>query len=265
MPNPGRGVPRAMGLTMLIGTVTAIPFAIALLFSTNDLHAVQTSPVPIATMYFQAAGTKTGGTAITIWFLLIWLSTSVSGILTTSRLVWAFSRDNGLPYSHIFAKVHPKFEAPINSTIATGAFLIVYGAIYVASSNAFNSLISLAILGLNVTYVVPQFLAFWNGRDRVLPDRHLNLGPWFGPFCNVVSTVWVAFVAVLFCFPTFLPVEIGAMNWLSVVSVGVGVFILAVWWGGKRKTFTGPKAIVEGIEGIHHHQSTPASITKSDD
>lgn len=53
---------------------------------------------------------------------------------------------------------------------------------------------------------------------------------------------------VLFCFPVFLPATSQNMNYLSVVVVGLGIFVLALWWGGKRKTFTGPHIDLAGLE-----------------
>lgn len=248
-----------MGLTMVVGAVTVIPWTIAIMFATSDLDAVAKSTFPIITAYEQALRSRVGATVLGAWFMCMLLAATVSGVLTTSRLVWAFSRDNGLPKSHLFDQVHPRFEAPINSTILVGVFLVLYGAIYCGSTNAFNSFISLSILGLNITYVVPQFIAYWRGRDRVLPDRQFNLGPWFGPFCNVSSTVWVAFTGVLFCFPTYLPVEAGSMNYLSVVVAGVALLIAGMWFGGKRNTFSGPQVILHGVDNAGRDIAVPVT------
>jgi choline transport protein len=65
-----------------------------------------------------------------------------------------------------------------------------------------------------------------------------------GPFCNAFSVAWVGVYTVLFCFPVFLPVDAGSMNYLGVVVVGVGLLILVLWWGGKRRTFVGPVVVV---------------------
>jgi choline transport protein len=203
--------------------------------------------VPIVTIYIQAMQTRIGATLLAIWFILIFLGVFVSCTLTCSRLVWAFSGDNGLAYSHIFAKVDPRFGAPINSTILTGVFLVSYGAIYCGSLNAFNSFIPLSILGLNITYVVPQIITVWRGWDQVLPERHLKLGPWIGPFCYIASTAWVAFVAVVLCLPTFVPVNRDNMNYLVPIVTGFTVMVLVLWFAGKWKTFVGPQVIVQGF------------------
>jgi choline transport protein len=147
---------------------------------------------------------------------------------------------------------------------------VLYGLIYIGSTTAFNSFISLAILGLNVTYAIPQAVVVLRGRDNVLPKRHFNLGPVFGPFCNIFSALWMSLFGVLFCFPIFLPVTAQNMNYLSVVVVGVCLFILALWWGGKRKTFTGPNIELNGMEILNainteqkHHGSVNATPSKA--
>ena len=171
-------------------------------------------------------------------------------MVTAGRLTWAFARDNGLPFSKFFARTHPTLETPVNATMITGAFCIVYGVIYVGSTTAFNSFVSLAILGLNVSYAFPQAIVLLRGRKNVLPKRSFDLGPVFGPFCNAFSVLWMAVYTVLFCFPVFLPVSLDSMNYLSVVVAGVSLFMLLLWWGGKRKTFVGPTINLEVLESV---------------
>jgi choline transport protein len=153
---------------------------------------------------------------------------------------------------------------PVHATIATFAFCTLYGLIYIASTTAFNSFISLSILGLNVTYVIPQAVVVIRGRDNVLPERQFKLGPILGAFCNIFSTLWLILFSVLFCFPVFLPVTLQNMNYLSVVIGGVCLFILILWWGGKRKTFVGPAIELAGMEVLSAmatcHSADPESM-----
>ncbi|KIX05012.1 uncharacterized protein Z518_05884 [Rhinocladiella mackenziei CBS 650.93] len=248
MPNPGKGVPRAMYLTMIIGITTAFAWTLAIMFSSSDLEEVSLSYLPILTVYYQTLGSKGGAAFFAFWLLFIYYGATITCFITAGRLTWAFARDNGLPYSRVFAKTHPTLRVPANATIATAVFCILYGLIYIGSTTAFNSFISLSILGLNITYVIPQTIIVIRGREKVLPKRQFNLGPIFGPFCNIFSTLWMMLYTVLFCFPVFLPATAQNMNYLSVVVVGVGLFILLVWWTGKRKTFTGPNIQIDGLE-----------------
>lgn len=233
---------------MIIGVFTVMVWSIAFLFSVSDLDAIMASPAPIMTVIFQAIRNDRVALFFSVWLWLTYLSATVSCYATSGRLVWAFARDNGLPFSNYFRKVHPTLRTPVNATVLTAVFAILYGAIYVGSTTAFNSFISVSILGLNITYMAPQAIVAIRGRDKVLPPRPFAMGHWTGLFCNVFSTLWVAMYTVWFCFPTFLPVEAKSMNYLSVIAVGVLLFILLSWFLGKRKTFTGPNVVFEGVD-----------------
>ncbi|KAK5088586.1 hypothetical protein LTR05_002806 [Lithohypha guttulata] len=261
LPNPGRNVPRAMWGTIVIGIATTLPFTVALLFSTHDLETVSLSYLPIMEVYSQALNNKAGAFVLTFWILFVYFGATIGLVVTSGRLLWAFARDNGLPFSHVFAKTHPTLKVPVNATILTAVFCILYGLIYIGSTTAFNSFIATAILSLNITYAIPQFIVLCRGRSSVLPSRHFDLGSFFGPFCNLFSTLWVALYAVLFCFPIFLPVTVQSMNYVSVVMAGTGLFIVLAWWlpGGKRGTFTGPNVNMEMLSVVNqtHLQGVP--------
>lgn len=228
-------------LSLCISAISVIPWTLAFLFSTNDLDAVASSTLPILEVYQQALNNRSGATFLAVWLLVIYFGSVVSVVAATGRLTWAFARDNGLPFSPTFAKINPRLQMPVNATIAASVFVAIYGAIYVGSTTAFNSFISMSILSLNVTYAIPQGIVFWRGREKVLPStRQFNLGKILGPFCNVFCVLWVSLYTVLFCLPTFLPAEVEDMNYVSVVVAGCVLIIVVMWFSGKRKTFVGP-------------------------
>ncbi|KAK4935467.1 hypothetical protein LTR10_023483 [Elasticomyces elasticus] len=249
MPNPRRNVPRAMALTMVIGMITSFVWTVAFLFSATDLDEVMNSPSPYLTVYFQAIHNDGVALFFAVWLFLAYVSATISCYATSGRLVWAFSRDNGLPFSKFFSRVHPTLKVPVNATVLTCVFAVLYGLIYIGSTTAFNSFLSISILGLNATYTVPQAIVAIRGRDKVLPPRPFALGKWTGLFCNIFSSLWIAMYTVWFCFPTFIPVKAQNMNYLSVIAVGALLFIALSWFLGKRKTFTGPKVVFEGVSG----------------
>lgn len=255
LPDPGRNVPRAMWLTMVIGILTSGLWTLAFMFSTSDLEAVSLSSLPILTVYHQALNSQAGATFFACWLLFVYFGAVISCTATTGRLVWAFARDNGLPFSSTLAKVHPTLKVPANATIVCTSVSIVYGLIYIASTAAFNSIIALSILSLNVTYAIPQGIALYRGRKNVLPKRHFDLGPIFGPFCNGFSVLWIAMYTVLFCLPVFLPVEVASMNYVSVVVAGVIIIIVVMWFGLKRHVFTGPVSFTSNSKAFGGSQS----------
>ncbi|OQE44575.1 hypothetical protein PENCOP_c002G07222 [Penicillium coprophilum] len=119
LPNPRSDVPRAMGLTMLIGMMTVIPWTVVFLFSITDIDAVASSSIPVYTIYLQATQSQSAATVLTVWILFVYFGALVSCIVTTGRLAYAFSRDGGLPCSGFFARIHHKHHAPVNATVGT--------------------------------------------------------------------------------------------------------------------------------------------------
>jgi choline transport protein len=193
-----------MMLSLVISAISVIPWTLAFMFSTNDLEAVGSSRFPILEVYQQALNNRSGATFLAVWLLVVYFGSIISATAATGRLTWAFARDNGLPFSPTLAKIHPRLQMPVNATCAASVFVAVYGAIYVGSTTAFNSFISMSILSLNVTYAIPQGIVFFRGRDKILPStRHFNLGKLLGPFCNIFTVLWVSLYTVLFCLPVY--------------------------------------------------------------
>ena len=147
----------------------------------------------------------------------------------------------------MFASVNTTLQTPINATVVCVVFCSLYGLIFIGSTTAFSSIISMSILALNISYAVPQVILLARGRERVLPSRIFKLGK-FGVFVNAFSCAWVAFYTLIFCFPVFLPAEVESMNYVSVVLAGIILFILVFWFAQKKKTFTGPV-------GLSFHES----------
>ncbi|KPI43975.1 Choline transport protein [Cyphellophora attinorum] len=259
VPEPGKRVPRTMWLTVVIGALTALPWTIAFLFSIQNLDAVSASPLPIMEIYRQALrGSNAGAAFLTTWLLIMYFGACIGCTVTTGRLIWAFARDGGMPYSKFFSQVNPAFETPANATMLAGVFCILYGLIYIGSTTAFNSFIATSILFLNITYALPQGVVLIRGRSLSLPVRSFDLGA-FGTFANIFSVLWVALYTIFFCFPVFLPVTVGTMNYVCVIIIGVGVFIALLWWCRKRHDFTGP--IIGEINALVPVPTTDATST----
>ncbi len=228
-----------MNMTMGMGLFTALLWTLAFLFSATDYDDILTSEQPLMAIFEQSLGNQSVATFYTCWFLFIYVGCALSNLATVGRLAWALARDNGLPASKFLSQIHPSLRMPVNATIAGAFFVTVYGAIYCGSTEAFNSFLNAAILFINMSYAIPQGIVVWRGRDKILPERYMNLGR-FGAFCNVFSVVWVAFFIILFCFPTISTTTAQNMNYVSVVTVGCFAIITAVWFSGKNRSFSGP-------------------------
>ena len=69
---------------------------------------------------------------------------------------------------------------------------------------AFNAIISLSTIALNIAYVAPTVARITWGRKRFTPGPW-SLGAWAYPI-GVVATLWVCFIVVIFSLPTQYPI-----------------------------------------------------------
>ena len=64
-----------------------------------------------------------------------------------TRILWAFARDGGVPYSQLCRKVHRDMGMPVNAVIASTGFSILLALPLLRNYTAFYATISIAILG----------------------------------------------------------------------------------------------------------------------
>ncbi|KUL82537.1 hypothetical protein ZTR_09182 [Talaromyces verruculosus] len=154
MPNPALGVPQAMLGALATGCVTSFAFLVALLFCVTNMDDIISTPtgVPVLAIFYQATNNKAVSVVLLSLILYCLVFTIISGILICGGTTWAFARDNGLPFSQYFGKVDEKTEMPLRATILSSCLCVVYGAIYVGSTVAFQSIVGSSIIMLFVTY-----------------------------------------------------------------------------------------------------------------
>ena len=102
-------VPRSMVLSFVINGVLAFAFLIALLFGVPDIEGALNSPTksPIVGIMYQILQSKIAATAVVGLFVVVLFCVVMGMVASTSRLTWAFARDNGLPFSRTIAYVRP--------------------------------------------------------------------------------------------------------------------------------------------------------------
>ncbi|KAJ3542333.1 hypothetical protein NM208_g4154 [Fusarium decemcellulare] len=272
IPNPAKNVPRVMIYPLLMGLLTAFPFATSLMYATTDIKAVLTTAtgLPLFEIYYQGTGSRPAASILMAVFAFCFFANLVANATTSSRTLWAVSRDGALPYSHFWEQVHPVFQVPVNALLLSATFITLYGLIFLGSSTAFSAMVSAAIIFLQTSCVIPQAVVLYRGRDRVLPLRYFSLGK-YGSLINGISVAWVVFLDILYCFPTSMPVTPQNMSYVSVVCTGLIGFVIALWFTTKRGTFTGPKidldlinarrvAAVEGVLPEMDHTHSKAGV-----
>ena len=148
-------------------------------------------------------------------------------LTSTSRMIFAFSRDGGLPGSKAWKKVSPKWRTPVPA-IWLAAALAFTSTLY---SPAFNALAAGSALFLYLSYAMPiaaGVRALGNTWTTLGP---FDLGPWFKPL-GIVSAIGV----VVLLYAGIQPPNDILVNY----AIGIAAVMLALWFGLERRRFKGP-------------------------
>ncbi len=152
---------------------------------------------------------------------------ALAGVTSLSRMIFAFSRDGGLPGHKIWRRVHQVYRTPV-AAIWLGALLAFLSTLY---SPAFGALAAGCAMFLYVSYTMPILAGiFSEGKSWTE----------FGPFRLGVLSKPIAILAVL---GTLVVIFIGIQppnNILINYSLGLIVLMLALWFGIARRRFPGP-------------------------
>lgn len=126
MPQPHRNAPIAMVLAVVIGSVSSFIFLLVLLFSMGDVNGVlESTSGPLIGAIYQATNSVAGAACLSV-FPVVSMLFAAQGILTGgSRVVYAFARDGGLPFSPFFARMNPRTGVPDNAVMFTTACVII--------------------------------------------------------------------------------------------------------------------------------------------
>ncbi|CZT03124.1 related to HNM1-Choline permease [Rhynchosporium agropyri] len=252
IPNAAVVGPRIMYACVLIGVFTGFIFLMVLLFVAGQIDGadgiIESTAGPLLQIFYNATGSKAGAICLLIFPLLCLLFATTSIMTTSSRMTYAFARDGGLPYSRVFAKVHPKLVLPLNALYLNVALVIIFGCIFLGSSSAFNAIISASVVALGVSYGIPISINCIRGR-KMLPDsRPFRLNSVVGWTANLIGIAYVIITTVLFLFPPELPVTGTNMNYCVVVFFLILLVSIFQWFVDGKKNFSGPRVSLDDLQ-----------------
>lgn len=188
IPDPQRQGPRIMLYCIGIGMITGFIFLSGLLFCINNFDDVLSAPYgPILQIFMDATKSKAGSTCLLVFPLLCMVFTTTTLVCTSTRMSYAFARDKGMPFSKVFARVHPTLDVPLNALFWTVGWVIVFGLIFLGSTSTFNAITAASVVALGVTYAIPPAVLVLRGRHLLPVDRQFKIPEPFGWIMNIVS------------------------------------------------------------------------------
>jgi amino acid transporter len=235
----GREIPKAMRWALIWGGVGSLILTGALLLAIpkgESMKDVVAGGVP------GILGQLSSGMQDFLLLLIIFAFFSCGSAIqgAGSRLAFSFGRDGALPASDWLSKVHARFRTPVNaliigSLVSVLFVLLVYyqpshnvdlGFItYPANTTALYSLISFAVSGIYLSFLLTVIAAIVARARGWVPEGAFTLGKW-GWTVTIIAAAYLGLMLLNVVVPTGLSSGRALFNldWITLFVV----FIIAV-------------------------------------
>ncbi|KAK0666599.1 putative amino-acid permease [Cercophora samala] len=237
-----KSLPRAMIATALLNGAMGFVMLVTFCMVLGDLDSVLRTPTtqPHIQVFYNAVGSYGGATVMTCVMVVMSSCGVVNNIATSSRQLWAFARDRGVPFSGWFATVHPRWGLPLNALGASYVFAVLLSLINIGSTVAFNILTSLGVGALISSYAISVgCMALKRIRNEPLLRRSFDLGR-MGLAINLFSVLFLLFTLIMTFFPPVPKPTPEMMNWNILVYGTVVFFSVGYYIVRGRFRYAGP-------------------------
>jgi len=226
--DPRRTAPWGIFIAVVVSVIFGFLLLSAITLSIPDLGvATALGDDALVGLMKLRLGAATGAAMVGLVCGAMWLC-GLASMTSASRMVYAFSRDGGLPGHALWAKVGA------HRTPAHAIWGLSFFALLIAVSvKVYSAVLSIATVCLYISYGMPIAARLW-ARAR---GQGGEMGPWSLGACSTVvaavAVAWVAFITVVFVLPP--NAQAGE------VMAFIFVLLLAIWFGWSRARFAGPK------------------------
>ncbi|KAI1391555.1 amino acid/polyamine transporter I [Hypoxylon trugodes] len=242
IPNAPAVGPKVMIGSVAMGILTGFYFLVTILFSSGGADEIENiihSPLgPLMVILYNSTGSHAVATALLVFLFICGSFGGIAITTTSSRMVFAFARDGGLPASHIFEQVHARYDIPFNALCLSAILTGLLGCIFLISSTAFSAISSASVVTLTLSYCLPVITNCAQGRKK-LPARVFALPHTLGWIINIVGISYALLTSVLFLLPAQYPITRDTMNYGSVALALVLFLSVASWMTHGRKSYAG--------------------------
>ena len=191
-------------------------------------------------VFFWAMSEQVNPIVRDVLYIAILISQWLCGLATVtsvSRMIFAFSRDGGLPASKTLAKVSPTYRTPVAAiwTGSTLAVLFVWGSslVSIGETPVYTIVVSCTVIFLFFSFAIPIALGLFAWGT----SKWDKMGPW-----NLGEGVFKLFavlsiLAMILIFVLGVQPPNGVALW---VTLGFLVVTAIVWFVFEQRRFKGP-------------------------
>ncbi|MHB1683877.1 MAG: amino acid permease [Bacilli bacterium] len=231
-----RAAPRGIIMSVAISAIAGYVLLMGLVVAIPDLGKTMAASNPVLYILTTRLGGSVG-TALFIIAVIAQFFCGTASITSNSRMIYAFARDNGMPFSKVWHKINKETHVPKNAILLAVilAFLLALPALW--STVIYAAVTSISTIGLFVAYAIPVFLR------RIHPERFtpsvFHLGKW-SAFIEWFAVGWVVFICILFMLPTMRPISMSNFNFTPLVLLIVFALLIPWYLLSVRHWFKGP-------------------------
>ena len=249
--DPRRRVPWGIVLSVSVSAVAGYLLLLALVLAIKDVNQVLRSvdaagqPVPaVVTILSQALGRRAGAALSAIAALAMWFC-GLSCVTSCSRTVYAFARDNGLPFSSFWKRVSATHGTP-DAAIWSTALLAFAALVY---SGAYSVVTSISVVTFYISYLIPIYLG--TRAPGWQKDAVWNLSRYSRPV-GYLGLLWGLFIFVVLILP---PNELAGKTLAALV-----VILLVLYFGRARHRYEGPAWARSYLRGLRAGPAEEPSV-----
>ncbi|RAO68089.1 uncharacterized protein BHQ10_004101 [Talaromyces amestolkiae] len=258
---PERVIPRALMLSVAINGCLGFGMIVAMLFSAGPDLGGQLGEITGYNFMgiFMEATNSLSGTIAMCSIVIIFYGCAVMGLLAAaSRQLWSFSRDRGVPGWRWWKQVSTSRLLPVNAIVLSVTISTLLGLIKIGSTLAMYDVVSLAVSGIYLSYLVVAILLLIrrvqgyiyhtsDSEDELVnvPGAKLVWGPFHCPgvlgiVVNALAVVYITIVVFFSFWPSLMSPTVEEMNW-AILGVGATMFLTMVYFVFRaRHIYTGP-------------------------
>jgi amino acid transporter len=231
-------VPWGMVIAVVASGFVGYIMLLALTLSINNVDAVLSAKdaggnsIPtVVAILIQALGATAGKAVSVLAAMAMWFC-GLGAVTGCSRVIYAFSRDGGMPFSSVLKKVQSQHQTPV-AAIWTTVCAAFAAAIY---SGAYEVVTSISVMSLYFAYIAPVFLSWKNRKTKPLVKGPWNLGN-YSSSINLLAIIWTVFITTV----------VSLANDCKAGKTMIGLLLLLLAWYHfrEKQRFKGPSWLVD--------------------
>lgn len=235
-----RGMLHAVGWSIVFG----FALIIAMVLAVPDMAAAaKTGWASFNNLFIATILTSAFGKLMLLAVIASNFVCALAAVTSTSRMIYAFARDDGLPFSATLKTVSPKYRTPVAAIWASAVLTSALTAI-TTPLGAFAALSTGSAMYLYISYGMPIIAGFLAEGKSWTTFGPFRLGALSKPFAIIVM---IGTVVTIIAGHVFVPsiaadpvAKTDFVPGLVYYSVGFLIFLAVLWFGLENKRFKGP-------------------------